>query len=369
MTDALRISYLAPVFEPAIGGCAVYLAILARELPVRLPGSVFAVITEAFPESPAHEIRGDGRVEVHRVFPFRAGQSTRGAGSYVAYALQNAQLFGLARWLPRRGILFVHGSFFNNPGAIWPALHLLRRLRPKLKLVLDLRDPKFPATLADKAPWFDATVSCSRNISERLPNVRCLWDIPVMIEPRHFTADELVAVQDKYGLKGRCYVFNGSGFNEGKGTAELVEMVREIRKRQPDVVLAVAGKRRHWTSAMEAAMRDGWLIALGIIPSQDVRAISVASWLDANLSRVDSFPRHSLEALSSGARVLLPGGVPEFAATCPEHVGDVGNGIDALAKQAEAIAGGVIGPCPYPWQSHLPDAVMSRYVELIHALA
>jgi len=368
MAEATRISYLAPVFEPAIGGGVVYVAILARELPARIAGSVFAVVTEAYPGSPAHETRADGKVEVHRVFPFRAGQSTRGVGAYVAYAMQNAQFFGLYRWLPRRGVLFVHGSFFNNPGAIWPALRLVRRLRPQLRLILDLRDPKFPASLARKANWFDATVSCSRNISARLPGVEHLWDIPVMIEQRHFGVDESAAVLARHHLEGRRYVFNGSGFNEGKGSSELLELVREIRKRQPDIVLAVAGKRRHWTPAMESAVREGWLLPLGIIASIDVRAISAASWLDANLSRVDSFPRHSLEALASGARVLLPAGVPEFADTCPEHIGDASRGASTLAEQAIAIADGAIGSCPYPWRQHLPDAVMAQYVDLIASL-
>lgn len=369
MSETVRVAYLSPIFEPAIGGGAVYLSILSRELPARLPGCVFSVITEAHPGSPRHESAAGGRLHVHRVFPFRAGQSTRNWRSYVAYAQQNLQLFGLPRLLPDRGVLFVHGSFFNNPGVIWPALRRVRRSRPRLRLVLDLRDPKFPDSLAAKAGWFDATVSCSANISERLPGLDRLWNIPVMIEPRDFDAAEIAAVLARHRLTGRQYVFNGSGFNEGKGTSELVAMVREIRQQRPEVVLAVAGKRRHWTQDMEAAKSEGWLFALGIIPSIDVRALSAAAWLDANLSRVDSFPRHSMEALASGARVMLPAGVPEFDDVCQEHVGDQSRGVGALAAQAIAIAEGDRGPCRYPWRQHLPEAVIAHYVDLVRSLA
>src|SRR5699024_7973418 len=141
-------------------------------------------------------------------------------------------------------------------------------------------------------------------------------------------------ILEKYHLPAKDYIFNGSGFNIGKGTSELVELTRRLRAHGRDLLLVIAGKKRLWTSEMEKAFAEGWLRPLGTIPTTDVQALGALAWLDANLSTIDSFPRHSLEVIARGGRVLLPPGVPEFEDFCRDHVAKVEEGYDALAEQA-----------------------------------
>lgn len=361
------VSYLTPVYTPAVGGAVFYVSLLGQYLTVRRK-CTFKIITEQYPNCPTREFPQDG-IEVLRLFPFRAGKSQRMARDYFTYAVQNIQFISIARFLPKHGTFFIHGSFFNNPTLLGMGLRFVRKLRPNLRLVLDLRDPKFPESLMRTARQFDATISCSRNISERLPGLSSLWEIPIMVEPFWITDADKDRITLKYGLERGRFIFNGSGFNHGKGIDTLVRVTRAIRAKGRDITLAVAGKRRLWNTDMQSAFEEGWLKPLGIIPRIHVRTLGASAWLDANLSTVDSLPRHSLEALAGGARVLLPPGVPEFRTSSPEHVADTDGGIERLATQATAIAEGIIDKCQYPWEKHLASTVIPQYEALLDSLA
>ena len=74
-------------------------------------------------------------------------------------------------------------------------------------------------------------------------------------------------------------------------------------------------------------------------------------------------PRHSLEALMAGAKIIVPSGIPEFEDTTPEIVN---NGINshALAKQIIDIGSKESIKNKYPISKHLPENVINQYIDL-----
>ena len=366
-TPLRNISYLTPFFAPAVGGAARYVEILGRELLRERACDSFRVVTERHPSTASRERSRDG-VDVLRVFPHRAGATRKGVASYAAYGVQNLGFLGLARWLGDADVAFVHGSFLNNPSLLPAGVRRLRRRRRAPKLVLDLRDPKFPAGASKHFASFDAVIASSENIRRRLDGFDEVWVIPIMIEPLLVPPEAAAGTAARFGLRPQGYVFNGSGFHRGKGTEELVDVVTEIRRLGHDVDLAIAGKRRHWTPRFDRALREGWLRPLGELPTLDVRQLAVGSWIDVNLSTVDSLPRHSLEALQSGARVFLPAGVPEFDGIA-HSVAQPG---EAVASMAERIIHAALDPPfgsdVYDVSAHAPGRVIQGYLRMIEAL-
>ena len=360
-----RVSYLTPFTTPAVGGASVYVPMLARGLLAQRACSSFTVITERHPDVRAYDPSDAPGLTVIRPYPYRAGRPVRDRWSYLAYAIQNLQFLGLARHARGSDVLFVHGSFLNNPGLLLPALRLLRRRRPRIAVVLDLRDPKFPETLKNHLGIFDAVISCSANISARLGQREKVYEIPILIDAYRPTVEQRGALARSYGLAPGTYVFNGSGLGRGKGIERALRLVSALRVSRPALSLVVVGKRRRWDKEFQSALDAGWLRLLGSIPRDHVRALSAASWLDVNLSSVDSFPRHSLEALASGAPVLFPPGIPELVEACPDQVAS--GSFDEVVRRAEAIAEGRLAPCAYDWRSHGPKVVIPLYEAVIRA--
>src|SRR5699024_1627908 len=106
-----RITYLAPIYKPAIGGCVAYLSMLMSGLIDHGSCDSFRIITERYPHTEKSQELSGGRIQIVRTYPFRAGKSTKDFSSYLAYLIQQLQLLGLIRLLTDSSVLFIHGSF------------------------------------------------------------------------------------------------------------------------------------------------------------------------------------------------------------------------------------------------------------------
>ncbi|MEM9403004.1 MAG: glycosyltransferase family 4 protein [Pseudomonadota bacterium] len=363
-----NVAYLAPVYEPAIGGGVVYLRLLSKGLIDRSFCERFTIVTEAYPDCDADESRLDGRLRIIRKYPFRAGRSERNNFRFVVYLIQNLQFFLLPLFARSNAVdvLFVHGSLLNNPTTLWIVERLIRLISPRTRLIADLRDPKMPISKIAKLRRFDMIISCSRNITNLFDidaeASKLVREIPIIVEVEKIPAEQIDAAMERYGLARRDYVFNGSGLVVGKGVERLLEVVHAARKTHPELKLVVAGKKRQWTPEMEAAQAEGWFIYLGQMPQADVHALSAGAYIDANLSSVDSMPRHSLEALAAGARVLLPAGVPEFDTLCPGWVSSDASE-EAEASKLLELGGEDAPVCSYPIEAHNLELVVEQYME------
>jgi glycosyltransferase involved in cell wall biosynthesis len=367
------IAYLSPVFSPAVGGGVVYLDLLSEQILEDGGCENFVIITESYPGMLDVETHKNGRLQILRKYPFRAGRDVKDVFSYVWYFIQNLQFLSLPFFLRKASVsvLMVHGSFINNPTTLWLVLRVIRVISPKTILVADLRDPKLPQEKIKKLKLFDLVISCSENITGRLKNDHVVYskvhEIPIIVDVTRPSELAVRDIQKLYGLEGQQYVFNGSGLSSEKGVERLVELVTEIRRKGYDVSLVVVGKKRHWGRRLDVAEQEGWFHYLGVVTHEESLALSVGAWLDVNLSTVDSMPRHSLEALFSGSRVLLPNGVPEFERVCPDFIGHE-ESINDLAVKAIHIAENDFGRCEYDMTRHLPDVVIKEYVTALRSM-
>ena len=325
MVSGPRVLIVTPLMPPAPGGGGVYTDLLARGLAQHIGAASVTVLTEAFPGQEKCSSRMGDRVKIRRVYPYRAGSSKKGVASYIGYAVQQLQFFGLPRLIDRDGIdvVLFHSSFFYHPGL---AGTLVRNAIPRSRAlwIADVRDPLLsPAAFPVLYP-FDAIIACSENVRQHLardpalaPKVR-LVPIPVAADPgsREFRA----SVLRQHGLSARSYVFSSSGIVLRKGIDDAIASVRLARRVAPELSLVVVGKARDQSPRHREAEQEGVLRYLGIVDHSTSLALAREALVDLNLSQVDSMPRGSLESLCVGTPILVPPGIPELEACCGEAV-------------------------------------------------
>jgi glycosyltransferase involved in cell wall biosynthesis len=93
-----------------------------------------------------------------------------------------------------------------------------------------------------------------------------------------------------------------------------------------------------------AVARDGRLHYPGPVPHADVALLLQGAAMFILPSRTEGLPRSGLEAIALGRKCILPPGIPEFDAACPEAV------LDAVT--AEAIARKILAT----WERGRPPA-------------
>ncbi len=81
--------------------------------------------------------------------------------------------------------------------------------------------------------------------------------IPSGIDPQRFRPGLGGSVREKYGLVGKRILGTAITFRPRKGYAMLFRVFAELRKRFPDLVLAIAGVERHTEQSGELAKRLG----------------------------------------------------------------------------------------------------------------
>ena len=183
-----RVLYVAPVYKPAIGGGVVYLEMLAKYCTEFNYADKFTILTEKFPNEPVVENDDSGVIEIRRLFPFRAGKNSHSILTYIAYIIQNIMYLFIPFMLYRRSVnvFIVHSSLHNNPNILSILLWMIRFFMPKIKCIVDVRDPK----LTRKRYWqlykYDFILSCSDNVTAKLSENETLRgriiQIPIPVE-------------------------------------------------------------------------------------------------------------------------------------------------------------------------------------------
>ena len=370
---------VAPNYAPAIGGGALYYKLLAEGLAERGLVERVTVLTEAHPGCPRVERTCGGRVVVRRNYPYRTARAERHWNRFLFYAAENVGFAGLLlrRWRPG-SVLLVHSSFHLHANTLRWIVPLLRRLpqagvlgaRPAL--VVDVRDPQLAGARLRELRAYDAIIACSESVAVSLSGESGLVDrihaipIPLAIEAPDRQARR--AALARHGLSSGSYVFWTNGILRRKNITLALDAMRRVRARRPELILAVAGRRRDWDETFEAAAWEGVLTYLGPLAHAEVLALAVEAALVLNISEVEGMPRAALEALAVGANVLLPPGVPEFATACAGRVADTRDAKD-LAVQIEAALGEKLEPCRYSLEPHALDQVLPRYDALFSGLA
>lgn len=367
--DHFNLLIITPFLPPAVGGGGVYTELLVEGLLAKTETSKIVILTESYPGHPVEEVLHNGRLCVKRLFPYRAGVVNKERLRYLKYAYQNLQFF-LAYFIAQHYKIthvLVHSSFHNNPSLMSFAVKALKVKMPQVQLISDVRDPKLPPQKLHSLYIYNKIVCCSENVYEHLTQDHKLREkvilVPVIINTKFPSLDKVNDCKYKYGLLNKKYIINNSGISKEKGIDLLLEVVTKLRAMGEEITLVVSGKKRDWANQHQVAVQSGLLIYLGSIPHDDAVYLSAGSCLDVNLSKVDSMPRASLEAVAAGAKVILPPGVPEFIRSCPESVA-TSNLSSEIALQAAKILHQSNYYLNYDMSIHDPGKVLLQYLSL-----
>jgi glycosyltransferase involved in cell wall biosynthesis len=365
----MYIGIVTPVYVPAPGGGAEYTRLLAESLAAREDVQAVSVFTEAFPGMPSWERNSAGKIEVHRIFPYRAGRPRRDVSSFIDYGLQNIMFAQVSHWIPPElDVLLVHASLHYNPNLIGFGLDMLRRKRGGgLLLILDVRDPIMPRAAKRAVGRYDRLICCSQSglmhLTGRLKVGKPVQLIPFPFERRVPNANCVATALRKHGLESVRFLLSTNGTSREKGAELCLHIAERLRARGHDLMLAIAGRRRNWNAIFGRAEAAGWLRHLGVLNRDELLALMMSCAIHLNPSAIESISRSSLEAISLGARVLLPSNTPEFDECASAFVtssADPGR----LTDQVERILLAEKGQVNYPFQRHDPTRVAASYVEL-----
>lgn len=374
---------VTPVYKPAPGGGAIYTDLLARGLAA--DGCNVVIATEAFTGEPRHQRMtiDAGSVTINRIFPMRAGRAERDWRSYLAYVAQNLRLLGLPRRAAKAArdagatsvTVIIHSSLFYNDSVLPWLLGSFRRALPgRTKLIIDVRDPKVTKTLLPTLARADVVIGCSRMVADRLramlPQAVDVVHVPIPFEPPEVpTAREIAEILNEHQLTGIPYVFNPNGVNEKKSFPEMLGLVRALRNLPgyERAALVTVGRARHWKSRDDAAVAEGLLKYIGVVPNPTALALAAGALATVILSRIEGMPRSGLETLAIGKPLLAPD-IAEFREFIPSSIVRSDSSED-MARQVVELS--THPPLErYPLERHRMSALVKSYRALeTHAQA
>jgi len=344
---------ITPLFHGSASGAAVYYRLLSGFL--QSEGRSVAVVSD--------RERGKFPGTYIGLFPRRCGRERRRLHDLAAYALQNAlymALPGLVRRLSPRTVL-VHSSFYNHPGVFPRVIRRLAALRPRPRLVADVRDQLMPPAVVPELNLYDAVVACSENVARHLSSHGCrrFEVIPVLQERLAVDPAGVLELKRSLGLDSAPYLFYAGLVKEQKGLVRLLSAYGLARRLMPELRLVVAGLLKTDDPALLRALDGPGVHYVGNLPRDRVLQLMAGAALCVNLSPREGMPRASLEALALGRPVFLPPGVPEFDRHCAVFVAN-GAGSQALAERVVSLVRSGESP-EYPVEVHLPEAVLPLY--------
>lgn len=365
----MRILLVTPLFFPSLSGAAVYFDTLSQAIVRRQPTASVVILTRAVAGAPRRERRG--AVRVLRLLP-AAGPPGTLRGGRLGAAL-GALMILLVSLALRSDVVHYHTL------ASYRGLH---RLAPLFRapLVGDMRDLAVQHEGASLGYYRHCRrlICAAENIRQFLlgRGLPSEWvvHIPIPFTPPVPAPPARVATAlARYGIAPEtAYVLFVGAIMPAKGVAELLAAMTLVWRRLPALHLVLAGPLTPDGDALFAGgfrthlSGESRLHYLGPVPHEDVALLLQDADLFILPSRSEGLPRSGLEAIALGRKVILPPGVPEFVAACPEAVLDAITP-DAIATKVEQTwrAG---HPPRYPIDRHEPDRVAALTLEVYRSV-
>jgi glycosyltransferase involved in cell wall biosynthesis len=365
VATSMRVLLVTPLFFPSLSGAAVYFDTLSQMLTRVAPAARVTILTRAVAGAPRREQRG--AVRILRLLPAARARRTR-LGERGA-ALATVVVMLLVSLALRSDVVHYHTL------VSYRAIHRLARLF-RAPLVGDMRDLAARHEGADIAQYGHCSrlICASENIRDYLlaagfPPAR-LVHVPIpFVPPVPATPAQVAAARVRYGVGAVPYVLFVGAILPAKGVVELLAGMALVWRELPELHLALAGPLTpegdaHVPGGFRAHVaRDARLHYLGPVPHPDVLLLLQAAELFVLPSRAEGLGRSGLEAIALGRKAILPPGVPEFAAACPEAV--------LAAVTPAAIAAHIVrtqrtGKAPvYPLERHdafrIAEATLAVY--------
>jgi glycosyltransferase involved in cell wall biosynthesis len=318
----MRVLLVTPLFFPSLSGAAVYFDTLSQALGGVAPSTDVTILTRGVTGAPRRERRG--AVRILRLLPAARAHHTRLGGSSAA--LSTAAMMLLVSLALRSHVVHYHTL------VSYRAIHRLARLF-RAPLIGDMRDLAAQHEGADVGQYRHCRrlICASENIHDYLlsagiPPER-LVHIPIPFRPPLPAPPAVVtAARARWGLADLPYVLFIGAILPAKGVGELLAAMALVWQEAPELHLALAGPLppdadAHFPGGFVSRIGgDPRLHYLGPVPHEDVLLLLQAAELFVLPSRVEALGRSGLEAIALGRKAILPPGVPEFAAACPEAV-------------------------------------------------
>lgn len=361
----MRILLVTPLFFPSLSGAAVYFDTLGQALARRPEVARVVILTRAVASVPRREHRG--AVQVLRLLPAAGPPGTLRSGRIRA-ALTAIMILVVSLAL-RSDVVHYHTLV---------SYRTLRRLAPLFRapLVGDMRDLAVRHEGASLAHYRHCSrlICAAENIREFLLtqgfSPRWVVHIPIpFAPPAPAPRPRVAAARTRYGLgpDAACLLFVGA-IMPAKGVGDLLDAMELVWQRLPALHLALAGPLTPEGDALFAGgfrarvARDRRLHYLGAVPHEDIGLLLQGADLFILPSRSEGLPRSCLEAIALGRKAILPPGVPEFLAACPEAVLDAVTPAAIAAKVEQTWRSG--RPPTYPLERHDPDRAAALTLEV-----
>jgi glycosyltransferase involved in cell wall biosynthesis len=365
----MRLLLVTPLFFPSVSGAAVYFDTLSQALVRAEPAARVSILTRAV--AGARPVEWRGPVRLLRLLPAARADRTRLGDRLTGLT---TVLVMLAVSLVLR-IDVVHYHTLVSYRAIHQLAWLFR-----VPLIGDMRDLAARQEGADIGYYRHCSrlICASENIHDYLlgagfPRER-LAHIPIpFVPPAPAGPAEVAAARARHGLAGLPYALFVGAILPTKGVAELMAAMAQVWRQAPELHLALAGPltpegdARFPGGFRALVARDARLHYLGPVPHPDVLLLLQAAELLVLPSWTESLGRAGLEAIALGRKAILPPGVPEFAAACPEAV------LEAVAPTL--IADHIVRtwrtgkPPVYPLHRHDAARIAAMTLELYRAAA
>lgn len=356
----MRLLVVSPALFGSGTGAATYYRLLAAGLHDR--GVHVGVISDT--ES------GTFAGEHFPLFPSRVVRDKRFVRDSLLLAFQQLQYFQLPRIVDRfdPATVLVHDSFFNYRGAFETVFRRLRKQRPDIRWVVDVRGRQLKRTQAAKLAGFDAAIACSDNVAAFLDEAglspASIDVIPVVQEPLRIDSGEASAVVREHGLRPQQYVLYGGLIKRSKAVDLLIRAFESMANDPAGVELALAGPMKDESRELRELCHRPRVRMLGRLPRATLLALMAEARVCAHVSPSEGLPRFSLEALALGRPCLLPPSVPEFVRHAPEFVACstdpqvLGSQLCELVRDPRSVD-------RYPIEKHYPDAVVPQYLSVL----
>ena len=361
----IYLSILTPIFLNSVGGASVYYRSLTKEL------LDYNYRITVYSELCGKSIVSN-KVKVRWAFLCRSSLNPKSYKNIALYAIQNILYFLLIFRIDlKTNILLIHSSFINSPGLFLIFIRLLKFIRPKLHLILDVRDNLMPLHKRKKLIMFDRIICCSEQILHDYKSIsgiqKKIAHIPILLTDLNHDSTNLLC--NKFQLEDAVnYIFYAGTIKESKNLHILINaFLKFVCPKKPDVMLVLAGELKTLNKDILYAIKNGSVIYLGPISNEETRGLIRTSCLCINLSENEGLPRFSLEVLTEGVPLLFASGVLEFDKYCPHFSiqkiteEGVGNRILAALNEKRTCSN-------YPVQLHNKKNVIEKYISIFNSL-
>ncbi len=364
----MRIMLVTPLFKSHSGGASVYFDLLGKGLAGKNSVEKVYVLSGYLKDESIIEKRQ--KIRVLRCLPYMNYQN-RLLGSIKSIIIPIIIL--IFSKLLRIDLIHYHSL------SSYKAIHYLSFFF-RIPLICDMRDLAAKNEGASLAYYRHASkiICCSENVCQFIRSYNFLRNkttyIPIPFKiPEKRTKNRLASLKKEYGLDTDCpnICFAGA-IIEYKGIFELIDAFRLLLLKGHELRLVIIGpmglgKRSKNFRKFKSEIRHPGIIYLGSLKREDALGLIQACDIFILPSKTESISRVSLEAISLGVKVILPGCVPEFTRYCPDFILEEIKPEKIVSKIIE-VSNSDRRPT-YPFSIHkcskIIDQTYSLYMELI----